>query len=384
MATQLDYYEILSVSRDADLDQIKRSYRKLAMKYHPDRNPDDREAETKFKQCAEAYEVLSDENKRSRYDRFGHAGLRGTSGHDFSHMNAGDIFSVFEDLFGGAMGGMGGRRNGRRGRNAPRRGYDLETQVELTLDEVASGVEREIDFTRQDHCPTCSGSGMKPGSKPVDCQACGGTGQVAQSGLGGMFRMVTTCPACGGQGQKIKDICKDCQGSGHTPKQRTVKVKIPAGIHEGQAVRVAGEGEPGSHGGPRGDLHVVVSVAEHKLFVREDDHLILKMPVSFTQAALGAKVDIPTLDGQEELTIPPGTQHGKIFKISGKGLPNLRSGRRGDLAVLMLVEIPKKLTGDQEKLLRQFAETENHEVMPESHGFWGRIKDYLSEFTQAR
>lgn len=384
MAEQIDYYEILSVSRDADLGQIKQSYRKLAMKYHPDRNPDDREAETRFKQCAEAYEVLSDQDKRQRYDRYGHEGVKGTGGHDFSRMNAGDIFSVFEDLFGGSIGGMGGRRNGRRGQRGPSRGNDLETQIELTLGEVAAGVEREIDFTRHDHCPTCSGSGMKPGSKPVNCQACGGSGQVAQSGLGGMFRMVTTCPACGGQGQKIKDICKDCQGSGHTPKQRTLNVKIPAGIHEGQAIRVPGEGEPGANGGPRGDLHVVVTVGEHKLFTREDDHLILKMPVSFTQAALGAKVDIPTLDGQEELTISPGTQHGKLFRIAGKGLPNLRSGRKGDLAVLMLVEIPKKLTAEQEELLRQFAETEDHEVMPESQGFWGRIKEYLSEFTQVR
>ena len=383
MTTQIDYYEILSVSRDADLNQIKRSYRKLAMKYHPDRNPDNSEAVLKFKQCAEAYEVLSDQNKRSRYDQYGHDGLRGSGGHDFSHMNAGDIFSAFEDLFGGSMGGMGGRRNGRRGR-APSRGHDLETQVELTLDDVAAGVEREIHFTRQDHCPTCSGSGMKPGSKPINCQACGGSGQVAQSGLGGMFRMVTACPACGGQGQKIKDVCKDCRGSGHTPKDRTVKVKIPAGIHEGQAIRVPGEGEPGANSGPRGDLHVVVTVAEHKWFTREDDHLILKMPVSFTQAALGAKVDIPTLDGQEELTIAPGTQHGKLFKIASKGLPNLRSGRKGDLAVLMLVEIPTKLTSEQEGLLRQFAESENHEVMPQCHGFWSRIKEYLSEFTQAR
>ncbi len=374
MATQQDYYEILSVSRTSTLDDIKRSYRKLAMKYHPDRNPGDTKAERSFKLCAEAYEVLIDPEKRQRYDRFGHAGLRGTSGHDFSHMNAGDIFSVFEDLFGGAMGG--GRRSGARGRRA-QRGHDLETQIELTLNDVATGVEREIEFTRQDHCSTCSGSGVKPGSAPIQCDTCNGSGQIAQAGLGGMFRMVTACPACRGQGQIIKDKCSGCHGSGRTPKKRKLVVKIPPGVHEGQAVRVHGEGEPGVHGGPRGDLHVVVQVEPHKLFTREEDHVVLQMPISFTQAALGAQVDIPTLDGHEPLTIPPATQHGTVFTLRGKGLPNLRSGRHGDLGVVVLVEIPKKLTAQQEQLLRDFAETEDHEVMPHSRGFWDKIKEYL-------
>ena len=381
MATQSDYYELLSVSRDANGDEIKRSYRKLAMKFHPDRNPDDAEAERRFKECAEAYEVLSNSEKRQRYDHYGHAGLRGTSGHDFSGMNAGDIFSMFDDIFGGAMGG-GGRRNGRGSRAA--RGYDLETRVELTLDEVATGVERTIDFTRQDNCEICSGSGVQPGYEPIQCVTCGGSGQIAQSGLGGMFRMVTGCPACGGQGKIIKEKCRDCRGTGRTPKKRSISVKIPAGIHEGQAIRVQGEGEPGANGGPRGDLHVTVVIAQHELFSREDDHLILHMPVSFTQAALGAEVEIPTLGGQEELVIPPGTQHGKLFKLHGKGLPNLRTGRRGDLAVVLLVEIPKKLTHDQERLLREFAETEDHDVMPESHGYWDKIKEYLSETLNSR
>ncbi len=377
MATQLDYYEILSVSRDADFEQIKRSYRKLAMKYHPDRNPDDAEAERHFKQCAEAYEVLSNPEKRKRYDQFGHAGLRGTSGHDFSHMDPNDIFSIFGDLFEGVMGG-GRRRNGRQGR-AARRGYDLETHEQLTLEQVATGIEREIEFTRQDLCTTCSGSGAKPGSTPERCGACGGSGQVAQSGLGGMFRMVTTCAACRGEGTTIKDKCPQCHGSGRQPKKRKIQVKIPPGIHQGQAIRVPGEGEPGQNGGPPGDLHVAVSVEPHHLFARENDHLIMKMPVSFTQAALGANVQIPTLiDGEEELTIPPGSQHGRMFKISHKGLPNLRSGQRGDLVVMMLVEIPKKLSHEQEQLLRDFAQTEDHQVMPESHGFWSKIKQYIS------
>jgi len=375
VATQRDYYEILSVARGASLADIKRSYRKLAMKFHPDRNPGDAEAERNFKDCAEAYEVLNDAEKRNRYDQYGHAGLRGTSGHDFSHMDAGDIFSMFEDIFGGATGR--GRGNG-RGRARGKRGYDLETETQITLDQVATGIENEIEFTRQDLCSKCSGSGAKPGSKPNRCAVCGGAGQVAQSGLGGMFRMVVTCPACRGEGQTINEKCPGCRGSGRSPKNRKIAVKIPAGIHDGQAIRVSGEGEPGSQGGGRGDLHVVVRVSQHKLFTREDDHLILRMPVSFTQAALGGTVKIPTLNGHVELVIPSGTQHGKLFQLAGKGLPNLRSKRPGDLVVALMVEIPEKLTAQQETLLRQFAETEDLEVMPESRGFWDKIKEYIS------
>ncbi len=383
MATTRDYYEVLNVDRQAGPDDIKRSYRKMAMKYHPDRNPGDAEAEQQFKDAAEAYEVLSNPEKRQRYDRFGHEGLRGTSGHDFSHMDAGDIFSMFEDIFGDAF---GGRRRGRRGGQAgpgagpgrgARRGYDLETEVEISLEEAAAGLERDIEFTRQDLCETCNGQGHKPGSKPVACVTCGGQGQVAQSGLGGMFRMVTTCPGCNGAGKVYKDKCSKCGGTGRQPKKRVIVVKIPAGIHDGQAIRVGGEGEPGTGGGPRGDLHVVVRVAEHKLFVREDDHLILRMPIGFSQAALGGDVEVPTLNGTHSVTIKPGTQHGEVLRIGGQGMPNLRSGRKGDLAVLVLIEIPKKLTEKQKELLREFARTEDHKMMPESHGFWDRIKEYL-------
>lgn len=370
MATKRDYYEVLSIERTAEGDDIKRAYRKLAMKYHPDRNQGDEQAEIMFKECAEAYEVLSSPEKRQRYDRYGHDGLRGTSGHDFSHMDVGDIFSIFEDILGG-----GGRR--RRGGNAGRRGYDLETEVLVTLEEVALGVQREIDFTRQDLCPGCSGSGAEPGSEPITCVTCAGSGQVAQSGLGGMFRMVTACPACRGAGKIVKDKCRKCRGSGRTPKKRVIEVKIPAGVHDGQYIRVPGEGEPGEGGGPRGDLRVVIRVAAHKLFEREEDHLILQMPVSFTQAALGAEVEVPTLDGKETTTIRAGTQHGEMFRIKGKGVPSLRSGRAGDLVVVLAVEIPKKLTGKQAELLREFAETENHDVMPHCKGFWDRIKEHL-------
>lgn len=372
MPTQRDYYEILSVERTADGEEIKRSYRKLAMKYHPDRNPGDSDAEAKFKEAAEAYEVLSDAQKRQRYDKHGHAGLRGHAGHDFSHMDAGDIFSMFDDIFGG-----GGRRS--RGTRAAR-GYDLQTESEITLEQVLSGTEIEVNFTRQDLCESCKGSALRSGASPQPCVGCGGSGQVQQAGFGGMFRMLTTCPTCSGSGQVIRpdDRCSGCQGSGRKPKKRVLSVKVPAGIHDGQAIRVPGEGEPGLQGGPRGDLHVVIRVAEHDLFTREEDHLILRMPVSFTQLALGAELDVALLDGEHTITIHPGSQHGDLLRISGKGLPNLRSNRRGDLIVVLLVEVPKRLTDQQEKLLREYAQTEDRSVLPEKHGFWEKIRNYLA------
>ncbi len=373
MATTRDYYEILGVERTADGSTIKSSYRRLAMKYHPDRNPGDTEAETKFKEAAEAYEVLSDDNKRQRYDQFGHAGLRGQASHDFHHMDVGDIFSMFGDIFGDAFGGT---RRGRR--SGAQRGYDLETRTEITLEEAYRGVKRDIEFTRQDICEACDGTGGKPGTEPVTCVTCGGQGQVQQAGLGGMFRMVTTCPACGGAGKIYPEKCPTCGGSGRSPKKVKLSVSIPAGIHDGQAIRVRGEGEPGAKGGPRGDLHVVVTLAEHELFERQEDQLILRMPVSFTQAALGAAVAVPTLDGEQEINIKRGTQHGEVFKIPGQGMPNLRSGRRGDLHVVLMIEVPKKLTDRQEELLREFAETEDKDVMPHSQGFWEKMKSYLS------
>ena len=385
MATQRDYYEILGIEKGASDDDIKRAYRKMAMKYHPDRNPGDAEAEKKFKESAEAYGVLSDPQKRPMYDQYGHQGLRQTPGPDFSHMDPGDISSMFEEILGGAFGGN--KRQRGQQRNRVQRGYDLETQTTITLEDVANGCERSIDFTRQDICATCKGNGAKPGTKPTTCVTCAGSGQVQQSGLGGMFRMVTSCPACGGAGQTFKDKCIDCRGSGRKPKKRVIEVRVPAGIHSGQAIRIPNEGEPGANGGPPGDLHVVVQVGEHNLFTREDDHLVLKLPVSFSQVALGATIKVPTLssqngskqpnDGQTTLDIPPGTQHGHVFRLSGKGLPNLRTGRRGDLAVVTLIEVPSKLTDKQEQILREYAKTEDHEVMPHSKGFWGKIRDYL-------
>ncbi|MFI4916055.1 MAG: molecular chaperone DnaJ [Phycisphaerales bacterium JB060] len=381
MPTTRDYYEILGLERDASEDDIKRAYRRLALKYHPDRNPDDAEAETKFKEAAEAYEVLGDANKKARYDQYGHEGLRGQGGasHDFSHMNVEDIFSMFSDIFGG--GGFGGMGGGRGGRQRVARGYDLETEVEIELKDVLTGTERDVEFTRLDVCDACTGSGAKPGSDPQTCPTCDGQGKVQQAGMGGMFRMVTACPSCRGRGTIIKEHCPSCKGKGRVPRKRVLSVKIPAGIHEGQAVRVQGEGEPPppeaspSGAGVRGDLHVVVRLDEHPMFKREGDHLLMELPIGFTQAALGTEMDVPTLTGKVKQTVPKATQHGTLFRLHGEGLPNLRSGRRGDLVLVTRVEIPKKLSEKQERLLREFAETEDQNVMPVSQGFLKKIRD---------
>ncbi|MBL8763964.1 MAG: molecular chaperone DnaJ [Phycisphaerae bacterium] len=366
MPAQRDYYEILGVERGADAEEIKRAYRRLAMKYHPDRNPGDAEAEVRFKEAAEAYEVLADEGTRKIYDHHGHEGLRrggGPATHDFSRMDVQDIFSMFSDIFGGG-GGFGGR--GARGPRGVARGYDLETEVVVTLDDVLAGVEKEVEFTRLDVCEKCSGTGAKPGSKPVSCQACGGQGKVQQTGFGGMFRMVTSCPNCAGRGNIVKEFCDGCRGKGRLPKKRKIAVRIPPGISEGQAVRLKAEGEPPSQDespsgqGVRGDLHVVVRVKEHKIFERDGNDLLIGLPLSFTQAALGAEIPIPTLDGEPaSLSIPSGTQHGATFRLPGRGLPDLRSGARGDLVAAAGIEIPRKLTGEQQRILREFDATQN-------------------------
>ncbi|MHC4744605.1 MAG: molecular chaperone DnaJ [Planctomycetota bacterium] len=367
-----DYYEVLGVKKDASADDIKRSYRRLAMKYHPDKNPGDKEAETKFKECAEAYEVLSDSQKRQRYDQFGHDGLRGTGMHDFSRINAEDIFSMFglDDLFGGIFGGGRGRRGAQR--SGVSHGYDLETSVGLTLNEIATGAEKTIEFTRQDLCPDCSGNGCAKGKKPDRCPACGGSGQVARGG--GFFQMISTCQQCRGSGQVITDPCKKCRGSGRVPKKRSVSVKIPAGVHEGQGIRVAGEGEPGRGGGPRGDLYCYVKVKEHEFLERDGNNLVAVVPVSFSQAALGATIDVPTLDGVEALKIPAGTQYGSVFRIKGKGLPSIRTSRTGDQLVQIIVETPRRLNEKQEELLREFAKTENKRVSPKAKTFFEKLK----------
>jgi molecular chaperone DnaJ len=376
--TKRDYYEILGVTRTADGEEIKRSYRRLAMKYHPDRNngDDKGEAEIRFKECAEAYEVLGDEHKRKRYDQHGHAGVSGQ--HDFSHMDVTDIFSMFDDIFGGAFGGGGGRGRGGAGtaRRAAR-GFDLETQVQLELSEVAAGVEKTIEFEKQDFCDDCKGSGAKPGSSPTVCVQCGGQGRVAQQGFGGMFRMVTTCPNCRGRGSVIRDACKTCSGTGRQLRKRVVTVKIPAGVHEGQAVRIVGEGEPGEDGAAPGDLHCYITIKPHAIFSRHNNDLVCQIPISFTQAALGASIEVPTLKQSEELDIPAGTQHGEVFKLKGKGLPDIRSYRNGDQLVQILIEIPKKLNEKQKQLLREFSQTEDVSVMPQKKGFVEKLKEKL-------
>jgi len=386
MPTTRDYYEILGVERTSDGEEIKRSYRRLAMKFHPDRNPGDEEAEGKFKECAEAYEVLSDDQKKTIYDQYGHEGLRGrgaTAGHDFNRMNVEDIFSMFNDIFGGQGQAQARGRGGGRQRQA--RGYDLETEVVITLNDVLTGCERDVEFTRMDVCQTCTGTGAKPGTTPETCGTCGGQGAVVQSGLGGMFRMQSVCPSCQGTGQTVKDKCAECRGKGRTPKTRSLEVKLPAGIREGQAVRVAGEGEPPQQAaspdgsGARGDLHVVVRVEENEIFQREGDHLLMELPISYTQAVLGAHLEIPTLDEEASIIIPKGTQHGELFRVKSAGLPNLRSGRRGDLVAVAKIEVPKKLSTKQEKILRELAEEEGETggLLPEAQGFWGKIKDAI-------
>ncbi len=368
MATaKRDYYEVLGVSRDAGADNIKRAYRQCALKYHPDRNRDDPAAEGKFKEAAEAYEVLSDPEKRQRYDQFGHRGLSGAGMHDFAHMGIDDIFSMFTDIFGGGM-------------HDRRRGADLQIEINLRLDEVATGIERTLEFERLDYCETCSGSGAAPGSERRGCPTCGGYGQVEQSsGFGFLFgRLVTACPTCKGQGSLVVTPCRRCKGRGRHPKGRVINVKIPAGIHHGQAIRLRGEGEPGAPGGSRGDLHCYVTIAPHPFFERQDNDLVCRMPISFTQAALGAKVEVPTLHGRAHLTIPQGAQNGKVFRLAGQGLPDMRTGRRGDELVQVVVEIPTRLSKDQAALLRQFADTEDKSVLPESKGFFEKLRNYFS------
>jgi molecular chaperone DnaJ len=365
-----DYYEILGVQRNADEEEIKRAYRRLAMKFHPDRaNGDKTEAEARFKECSEAYEVLSDHGKRRRYDQFGHQGVTGQ--HDFSHMDVTDIFSMFDDIFGGALGGGRGRA-----RQAAR-GFDLETRIELNLHEVAAGAEKTIDFERQDRCEHCAGSGAKPGTAPVVCLQCGGQGRVAQQGFGGMFRMVVACPNCRGRGTVIREHCPSCGGTGRQLRKRTVVVKIPAGVHDGQAVRVTGEGEAGENGAPPGDLHVYIAVREHPVFSRHNNDLVCQVPISFSEAALGARVEVPTLKGMESMDVPAGTQHGEVFKLKGRGLPDVRSYRTGDELVQIVIEVPKKLNDRQKTLLREFAASEDARLRQQRKGFFDKLKGLI-------
>lgn len=370
-----DYYEILSLGRDAGADDIKRAYRRGALKCHPDNYKGDKaEGERMFKELAEAYEVLSDPVKRKRYDEFGHAGLRGAGLHDFSSMGFGDIFSMFEDIFGGHF---GGRATGR----AADRGYDLETQVDITLEQVATGTEQTLEFERMDICEPCGGSGAKPGTKPSKCPTCGGYGEVRQQtpGFFGMSVRITVCPQCHGRGVRITDPCKECRGSGRSRKQRALTVRIPPGIRDGQVVRIRGEGEPGRSGTSRGDLHCYVRVIEHPMLARRGDDLVCTVPIAFSIAALGGQIGVPTLAGMEELHIPAGTQNLDVITLERRGLPSVQSGRHGSQHVQVFVEVPKKLTNEQRELLEKFAETEEANVTPQRKSFFNKLKDYFGK-----
>jgi len=374
-----DYYEVLGVSRDATEDEIKKAFRKLARKYHPDVNKEDKDAAEKFKEINEAYEVLKDPEKRARYDKFGHAGV-GQGGFDAGDFGGfgnfgnfggfgSDIFEDIFDIFGGGFG-----RSSRRG---PTRGADLRYDLEITLEEAAFGAEKDIEIFRMERCNRCNGTGAKPGTSPKTCPTCGGSGQVRKvQNLGPMqFTNVTTCGNCGGRGYIIEEACPKCHGRGQAKVSRKLKIKIPAGVDTGSQLRMSGEGEPGELGGPPGDLYVVIRVKPHKLFVRQGDDLIYEAPISFVQAALGDEIEIPTLEEKVKLKIPEGTQPGTRFRLRSKGIPHIKGYGRGDIIVRVDVVIPKNLNDKQKELLMKFASISGEDVKPASKGLFRKMKD---------
>src|SRR5215469_2015939 len=374
--TQQDYYEILGVARSASGDEIKSAYRKLALQYHPDRNPENKHAaEEKFRQATEAYSVLSDPQKRQVYDRYGHAGL---SGRGFETTFDSSIFADFHDILGDLFGfedifGGGGRRRSGRGSRG-QRGADLRYDMTLSFEEAAAGVSTKIKVARHEICETCRGTGAKPGTGATTCSNCHGRGQVSYQQ--GFFAISRTCPACGGAGQVIRDACASCRGQGRLERERTLEVGIPAGVDSGTRLRMAGQGEPGTNGGPPGDLYIFLEVKEHAFFERRGSDLYCTIPVSFPQAALGATLKIPTLQGEQDLQIPEGTQSGQIFRQKGKGLPNPHGGR-GDLYVNVRVVVPSKVTREQRRMLESLGETMKVENKPveRSSSFFDKVKD---------
>lgn len=373
-----DYYEVLGVAKDADENTIKRAYRKLAMKYHPDRNPDDQSAAEKFREVTEAYEVLTDGNKRARYDQYGHAGVdeqmqdfwgRGGAQDSHAFRDFGDMFGdVFGDMFG--FGGQGGR-------NA--RGADLRYNLNLTLEEAASGREVELKIPKHDTCGICHGSGARPGTNPVPCPTCGGHGQVQVQQ--GFFAVRRSCPSCNGTGKKIDSPCMECGGAGRVKTSKKLKIKIPAGVYDGAQVRVGGEGEAGLHGAPRGDLYVVISLKKHPKFSREGADLHCTLPITFAQATLGAEVDAPTLDGKVKIRIPAGTEPGRVFRLRGHGVPDVRVNQKGDLYVHIQISVPRKLSVRQEELLRQFAAESGDKVAADRGTFLDKVKDVWDDLS---
>ena len=368
-----DYYEILGIGRNASEKDIKTAYRKKALKFHPDRNPDNKKAEEKFKEASEAYGVLSDGEKRRVYDQYGHEGLRGMGFEGFGGMN--DIFSHFSDIFseffgfGGFSGDIfGGRGSGRGGR---RRGDDLRYDLEITFYEAAFGVEKDIEIPRAAQCPECEGTGGEPGTRPTTCPTCNGRGQVVHGQAGFVIR--TTCPTCQGEAELNEHPCKECGGSGKVKEEKSINLKIPAGVDNGTRMRVSGEGATGARGGPPGDLYVFLHVAPHDFFERQNQDIYCEIPISFVQATLGARLDIPTLDGTTELEIPRGSQPGDMITLRDKGIPTLRGGGRGAQHVLLKIVIPRNLTERQEELLRQYADEFGEAVKDKKKGFFKKL-----------
>lgn len=367
-----DYYEVLGVDRSVSDAELKKTYRTLAKKYHPDINPGDQEAEAKFKEISEAYGVLCDPQKRQQYDRFGHAGMNGNGFEGFGNFGFG-FDDIFESFFGGSP---FGRSTGRQNKG-PRRGADLKYTMDIDFNEAAFGTRKEIHISRMQSCSTCDGSGAKAGTSPQTCKHCKGTGQVRQvqsTPFGQMVNM-RTCDICRGEGTIITEPCEKCNGNGRIQKSATINIDIPAGIDNGQTISLRGEGESGAKGGPPGDLYVNVRVKQHPIFVREGYNVICEIPITFTQAALGAELEIPTLDGKMKYDIPEGTQTGTVFRLRNKGIKHLRSNSKGDLYVKVNVEIPTKLSGKQKEILHQFAEVSGDDVFVQRKNFFNQVKD---------